>query len=327
MGRPVAFGPEAMENRSLSTEDAVQVHALVRRWEQHWKIPRSTTKERAMEWLTAPSVDMSTDTMSSWDDGRLIGYGLVSFMPGDTRRDLAFLAGCVDPERRGEGLGRLLLDWQLDRARQRLTEGKRELTMWVRASTWEWLDDTRRLYERYGLVAVRRFDEMLRELDGLVALDPPHPLEIEPWDRDRDEESLLVNNNAFGDHWGAPPMSAGNWKHLLDSPGSRIDLSFQGTIDGRVVGQAVNAYYPDDARTTGRRDGWVRILGVHRDWRGRGIGSALMRASFNAFISAGLTHSRLRVDSKSPTGAHRLYEHLGFRTINSSIIHERQIIL
>jgi GNAT superfamily N-acetyltransferase len=316
-----------MENRPLTNRDADQVHALVRRWERHWKIPRASTRDRAMEWLTAPSVDMSADTMSYWDDDTLIGYGLVSFMPSDTRRDLAFLAGCVDPERRGEGLGTGLLEWQLDRARHRLAEGKPELTKWARAGTWEWLDDTRRLYERHGLVAVRRFDEMLKVLDGPVPVDPPDRLQIEPWGRDRDEASLLVNNNAFADHWGAPPMSAGNWKHLLDAAETRLDLSFQGMIEGEVVGQTVCAYYPDDVETTGRRDGWVRILGVHRDWRGRGIGTALMKASFNAFVAAGFTHSMLRVDAESPTGAHLLYEKLGYSTINSSIIHERQIIL
>jgi hypothetical protein len=47
----------------------------------------------------------------------------------------------------------------------------------------------------------------------------------------------------------------------------------------------------------------------------------------NAFVAAGFTHSMLRVDSESPTGAHILYGRLGYRTINSTIIHERQILL
>lgn len=280
-----------------------------------------------MEWLTAPSVDMSSDTMSHWEDGHLVGYGLISYVPSDVRRDLAFVAGCIDPARRGEGLGRRMLEWQLDRARHRLGEGKPELTKWVRASAFDWLDDTRRLYERFGLTALRRFDEMLKVLEGTERVEAVPRLVIEPWDRNRDEESLLVNNNAFADHWGAPPMGAGNWKHLLDADETRLDLSFQGLVNGRVVGQAVNAYYPDDVRITARRDGWVRILGVHRDWRGRGVGTALMHTSMNAFVAAGFTHSMLRVDSESPTGAHILYGRLGYRTINSTIIHERQILL
>lgn len=316
-----------MDTRPLGKEDAEQIHALTRRWEEHWEIPRVTSKARAMEWLTAPSVDMSADTMSFWERGRLIGYGLVSHVPSDVRRDLAFLAGCIDPSRRGRGLGSRLLEWQIDRARQRLEEGKVDLTKWVRASAFDWLDETRRLYERFGLFAVRRFDEMLKVLGSPEDVHAVDGLSIGRWDRKRDEESLLVNNNAFADHWGAPPMGAGNWKHLLEAAETRLDLSFQGIVDDRVVGQALNAYYPDDTRVTGRRDGWVRILGVHRDWRGRGIGTALMRASINAFVTAGFTHSILRVDSESPTGAHLLYARLGYRTINSTIIHERQIFL
>lgn len=316
-----------MEHRPLTIEDADQIHALVRRWEQHWNVPRATTKARAMEWLTAPSVDMSADTMSYWENHQLIGYGLVSYIPSDVRRDLAFLAGSIDPARRGEGLGTTMFEWQLERARQRLGEGKPELAKWVRASVFDWFDDTRRLYEHFGLTPVRRFDEMLKILGSAEPVGPVEGLVIEPWDRGRDEEALMVNNNAFADHWGAPPMSAGNWKHILDAAETRLDLSYQGLIDGRVVGQALNAYFPDDVQVTGRKDGWVRILGVHRDWRGRGVGTALMRASINAFIAFGLSHSMLRVDSQSPTGAHLLYRRLGYETINTTLIHERQIDL
>ena len=60
--------------------------------------------------------------------------------------------------------------------------------------------------------------------------------------------------------------------------------------------------------------GFVRWLGVRADWRGRGIGLALLSRAFREFHERGERNaSSLHVDTDNPTGATRLYERAGMR--------------
>ena len=86
-----------------------------------------------------------------------------------------------------------------------------------------------------------------------------------------------------------------------------------------------NARYEADDEVTGRRDGWIMTLGTLAEWRGRGVASALISASLDAFAAAGLTHAALGVDSSSPTGAARLYRSLGFETAARSVMYHLDV--
>jgi GNAT superfamily N-acetyltransferase len=105
----------------------------------------------------------------------------------------------------------------------------------------------------------------------------------------------------------------------------RLDLSFQAVDGDEVVGYALNAFFPDDEEVTGRRDGWVESLGVRRPWRGRGVASALLEHSFNAFLYAGMTHSMLGVDTENPTGAFRVYENVGYEPLHTMVLSQREV--
>jgi mycothiol synthase len=62
------------------------------------------------------------------------------------------------------------------------------------------------------------------------------------------------------------------------------------------------------------KDGWVKDLAVHPDWRRQGLGEALLRHSFRELWRNGVHRIGLKVDSNNGTGAPRLYERLGFVT-------------
>jgi GNAT superfamily N-acetyltransferase len=70
--------------------------------------------------------------------------------------------------------------------------------------------------------------------------------------------------------------------------------------------------------------GWVRVLGVRRPWRRRGLGRALLLHAFSEFRRRGLVAAGLGVDTESETGAHRLYESVGMHTAARFDILERQ---
>ena len=59
-----------------------------------------------------------------------------------------------------------------------------------------------------------------------------------------------------------------------------------------------------------------------REWRHRGIGSALIERSLRAFAAEGLTHAMLGVDTENQTGAVALYRALGFEPLTQSTTFE-----
>jgi GNAT superfamily N-acetyltransferase len=63
--------------------------------------------------------------------------------------------------------------------------------------------------------------------------------------------------------------------------------------------------------------GWVGTLGVRRPWRRRGLGEALLRHAFLEFRKLGKRRAGLAVDSQNLTGATRLYEKVGLRSVPS----------
>ncbi len=60
-------------------------------------------------------------------------------------------------------------------------------------------------------------------------------------------------------------------------------------------------------------EGWVRLVGVRREWRRRGIATALLRTAFGEFWSRGYPRVKLGVDPDSPFGAQQIYERAGMR--------------
>lgn len=64
------------------------------------------------------------------------------------------------------------------------------------------------------------------------------------------------------------------------------------------------------------REGAIQNLGVHPDYRGQGVGRALLAAALEGFRSVGCTHAQLEVTVQN-TAAVRLYEQMGFRRVET----------
>jgi len=60
---------------------------------------------------------------------------------------------------------------------------------------------------------------------------------------------------------------------------------------------------------------FLKDLVVHESWRGRGLGSALVHHVLGEFRRRGAPAVDLKVASDNPSGAHLLYEQLGFAIV------------
>ena len=114
---------------------------------------------------------------------------------------------------------------------------------------------------------------------------------------------------SFADHWDHTARPFPQWReHFVATAGLDPTQWWVADVDGAPAGFLV----ADESRAELGMT-WVRMLGVRRQYRGRGLGRLLLRTSFAQAASRGRASVGLGVDSENPTGATALYESVGMR--------------
>jgi mycothiol synthase len=230
-------------------------------------------------------------------DGELIGYVWVDCPP---TYNLTWAAYVVRPAA-AERASQTLVDWLVAKAHE-LGPGRP-----VHAFCDSQDLTSQRLYEQAGGSVVRRFLRM-----GIAFDAPPKPpgpvpgLEIRAvtsTEADLRTMHRLIDTS-FVDHFSHESEPYEEWHSLIvEGPFSDLGLWWLATVDG-VPAAGLIANVPGEY-------GYVDALGTLREYRGRGVGSALLLTAFGEFYRRGLRRAVLGVDSDSPTGAVGLYESLG----------------
>jgi len=152
---------------------------------------------------------------------------------------------------------------------------------------------------------------------------PPPPewpagITVRAFVRGQDERAThAAIEEAFADHWEHTPIALDEWVQRLTRREDFDPSLWFLAIDGdQIAGTAL--CYPRGAAL-----GWVRGLGVRREWRGRGLGLALLHQAFGVFYERGRATVGLGVDAQSLTGATRLYERAGMRVTEQYEMHEK----
>ncbi len=250
--------------------------------------------------------------------GRIVANGMVMFPPRQVTLVRSIPIGGVHPDLRGRGVGRVLLDWQLGRARQQLASSDKTLPGWVFAYADERSPRTARLFAAAGMALTRYFLTLERALDAPVRwIEPADGIRIAQY---RPEDSAAVHaarDEAFLDHWASQPMSDENWAAFVGGRWFRADLSFVAfgtdeTGTERVVGFVLSTANENVWTTQGFTGSYIDLVGVLSSWRGRHIAQSLLAAQLAAGQALGHERVTLAVDSDSPTGALGLYTGMGF---------------
>lgn len=309
--------------RPLHAADAAGLHALMSAVEAADESPARTSLAMVEEIFTEPWRDMQRDSLGGFDgDGDLRAFAIVSVRPGDARTVRAFLQGGVHPAWRGRGIGRAVLAWLEGRGRQKLAESGKELPARLAVFVDEHARDNRRLYAAAGFSPIRWYTEMRRDLAEPLPEVALEGLRVEPWRPELDEAVRLAHNEAFADHWGSEPRTPEDWKH---GPHFVPGWSFVALDGDEVVGYTLSGRYEDDFEVVGYPFGYSELLGVRRAWRGRGVAVALLAAAMAAFKEDGMAYAVLGVDTANPSGAHGLYERLGYRAVHGEVLYSVEI--
>jgi ribosomal protein S18 acetylase RimI-like enzyme len=266
------------------------------------------------QWAT-PGFDLSTDAwIAVAADGTPVGH--TNVMPDGEARVKSW--GVVHPEHRGLGIGSVLVALTERRARERL-EGVRDPVLHHAVSDTDHAGAA--LLRSRGYRGVRSFRHMQIDLTGPLqdAGAAPAGIEIRGVDPERDLHAIHgIFVEAFRQEWGYRVVPFEEWSGLeVETPSYDPTLWHLATEGDRPVGAITGTVWGDR--------GWIGELGVLPPWRGRGIGSALLRRSFATFAARGLERVRLNVDAENPTGATRLYERVGMRTVRGWDVYEKPL--
>jgi mycothiol synthase len=204
----------------------------------------------------------------------------------------------VHPDACGNGIGTWLLRW---------TEQRGAYSQAVSGSN----DAARRLLAEAGYAATQHYWRMTLDLDEPVVPPAwPEGLEVRAYRPDERTAAKALIDHAFR---SVPGYVGRDWRDRYATELSTMVLS-----GDTLVGVALCERWDDEGK------GYVSYLAVHDDWRGRGLGRALLGQSLAQIRAAGLRTANLGVNGANES-ATRLYESVGMSVESHSDRYERRI--
>jgi mycothiol synthase len=270
-----------------------------------------------VEEFANPDIEVGKDIVGAFDGGVLAGYFLVYPRATDGTHHKFHVEGTVDPSRRGEGIGTLLVEAMIARADEVHRERHPDLPARIGLSGVSTNTAQAELLESHGLLP-ERWSFTMRATLGAVDAPPelPEGLELRRYDDSLAEALHAAHNEAFLDHPNFTPWTEVMWKQwVTESRSFRPELSFvvvEPAAPERVVAYVQSAEFDAHFAATGRREAYVGKVGTLRAFRGRGLAGTLLRHALAAYQEAGYDEASLDVDSENPTGALGVYERAGF---------------
>jgi mycothiol synthase len=301
--------PDGYRARPPRLEDGP---AVVEMWNEE-SLALAGVPVASLDWVVAPwgspDADLEQDFAVIVADGDEIAAYLS--LVSDPPHTIVFSVGGVALSHHGRGLGAAIVRDVERRAKRFVAMAPADERVVLHVGA---LSDEPRfssLLEAHGFAEVRRLWSMQIRFDGTQT--PPDPLpgiEIRPLRPGEERAAYEGLAEAFQDHWGGPFESKERWlrQHVHGQdfdPGLWRMAWREQHLVGALIGVLSASQKPDL--------GYVALLGVRAEARGRGVGEALLRSSFAGFQERGKLGVLLLVDSESVTGATRLYERVGMR--------------
>ncbi len=179
---------------------------------------------------------------------------------------------------------------------------------------------------RAGFQAVRTFAIMACELGTAPAAFEskgrvPEGISLRTYRLGDAPAWIAAFNASFSDHWGGFSYSDESWARHASSPRFREEISVVAEAGGVFAGICHCA--PSlNPREKGLAH--LHILGVHPEFRRRGLGTCLMLEAMGRLRENGFKRVELDMDSLN-SRALPLYEQLGFREQEAITMYRREI--
>jgi len=277
------------------------------------------------------SVMTAEEQLTDWEGLDLAEESVVVLAPDGTmvanadvvnRNDvLISVYGGVQPAQRGHGLGAYLVRWgeawTYGRMRRAPADAQVALQHYINANN----ASGRALMKELGYTAARGIYVMQVTLEAAPPVPQPPPgIRVRNFVPGSDERATFeAVEDAFKDLWSRPPGNFERFLQMTESARQDPGLWFlaQDEQTGEIAGVCLARITPGAS--------WVGPVGVRRPWRNRGLGLALLRATFGELHRRGIREASLSVDADSPTGAPRLYTRAGMQVAQNIILYRKQL--
>ncbi|MCP9484648.1 MAG: GNAT family N-acetyltransferase [Gaiellaceae bacterium MAG52_C11] len=272
-----------------------------------------TASELVETWA---DLDLARDAWVLELDGRVVGYADFSTRGGRLNAD-----GYVQPELRGRGIGSEIVRLTEERAKEEESNVPAGERVYLQNATLNQDELTVSFYRERGYEAVRGFRGMVIELEEAPVPAAVPGIEIRPY-RHPDEARTYhaAHQESFAGHWEHRPTPWQEWEKKWFGRETFDPTLWWVAADGEEIAGLV---FGEQRRDPDQ--GWVDVLGVRPAYRRRGIAEALLTTAFAEFFRRGERKVGLGVDAESPTGATRVYERAGMRTLWHAIVYEKEL--
>jgi ribosomal protein S18 acetylase RimI-like enzyme len=289
-----------------------------------------STQEFAED-ISASGIDPERGTVGAFAEGRMLAMGALQARTAADPVHEMFLWGTVHPEFRGRGIGAGLVAWA-DEAAPQISELRFPgAPVKVMAPAFEKMPDHRALLESHGYRPERYEFGMQRrispdEKDETAALPAGFTLVL--FGPQVAEEFRVAHNEAFvPDHPGSTFVPPEVFAERIGSTAFRTDLTFglRHNDSGALAGYVMSYYYDADTEATGLRDVYINYLCTRREFRGRGVGGALIGTVVHEAAGQGFDTVSLEVLADNPSGALSVYRRAGFEARRTFIMYAKSV--
>jgi len=287
-----------------------------------------TTKvdDIALTYRHLENCDPQTDMLFAEVDGKVIAYGRIWWDDLTEGIRLYHPFGFLHPNWRGKGLGSALWAAGEERVRQIAAGHSVELPKYFQVEPYTTEKALITLLENRGYAPVRYETHMVRDLSEPFPEAPMPPgLEVRPVKPEHVRPIFEASNEAFRDHWGIRDESEEEYKSETESPDFHPEL-WKVACDGDQIASVIHNFInKDENEEYNRKRGYTEGICTRRPWRKMGLARSLLVQSMQMFKEMGMTETALSVDSQNLSGAHRLYESVGYRMVKQQVIYRKPV--
>jgi ribosomal protein S18 acetylase RimI-like enzyme len=219
----------------------------------------------------------------------------------------------VDPAWQGQGIEQSLIAWGESHGRHYASVLPEGINGFFVTQCRE-PDRTRfNILMESGFTIDRYYHSMSRPLTDLPERPLPEGISVRPVLPKDFRKVWEAANEAFMDEYGAADPTENWYQSYKASPNFQPFLWQVAFYNDEVVGSVQNYVSLEENELEGHMRGYTEGISVRREWRGRGVASALICRSMAMFKAMNMDEVALTADTQNPTGAMRLYTNLGYQ--------------